>query len=150
MRGRPLLIRLMGNGLLKPKFTMLGTDIAGRVEAVGGSVTTLRVADEAFGNTSACDWGGSAECVCAPEACVAPKPARLTFGQAAAVPLAGLTAWQGLRDHRRIQCGQNVLINGASGGVGTFAVQIAKSFGTQVTGVCSTRHREMVRSLGAD
>ena len=141
------LIRLMGGGLLKPKNTRLGADIAGRVEAVGRNVKQFQPDDEVFGDIS---HGGFAEYVCAPESRLALKPANLSFEEAAAVPMAALTALQGLRDEGQIHSGQKVLINGASGGVGTFAVQIAKSFGAEVTGVCSTRNLDMVHSIGAD
>jgi len=144
--GKPLLVRLMGFGLLKPKRQIPGVDIAGQVEAVGGNVTQFRAGDEVFGSAR----GSFAEYACSRESALVSKPAAITFEQAAAVPVAGLTALQGLRDHGRIQPGQQVLINGASGGVGTFAVQIAKSFGAQVTGVCSGRNLEMVRWIGAD
>src|SRR5215203_7328825 len=149
MRAEPFLARL-ANGLLKPKNTKLGADLAGRVEAIGGNVTQLQVGDDVFGEMPLNELGTFAEYVCAPEGLLALKPARMTFEQAAAVPLAAFTALQGLRDKGQIQPGQRVLINGASGGVGTFAVQIAKSFGTEVTGVCSTRNLDMVRSIGAD
>jgi NADPH:quinone reductase-like Zn-dependent oxidoreductase len=149
MRAEPFLARL-ANGLLKPKNTKLGADVAGRVEAVGRNVTQFQAGDEVFGGLTLNELGSFAEYVCAPEELWALKPARLTFEQAAAVPLAAFTALQGLRDKGQIQPGQKVLINGASGGVGTFAVQIAKSFGTEVTGVCSTRNLDMVRSIGAD
>ena len=141
------LIRLMGGGLLKPKNTGLGADIAGRVEAVGGSVKQFQPDDEVFGEIS---HGGFAEYACAPESKLALKPANLSFEEAAAVPMAALTALQGLRDKGQIHPGQKVLINGASGGVGTFAVQIAKSFGAEVTAVCSTRNLDQARSIGAD
>ena len=145
------LVRLMGEGLLKPKRTILGADVAGRVEAVGRNVTQFQVGDDVFGCMSLNEMSSFAEYVCAHEdAALALKPANMTFEQAAAVPLAAFTALQGLRDKGQIQSGQTVLINGASGGVGTFAVQIAKSFGAEVTGVCSTRNLEMVRSIGAD
>jgi NADPH:quinone reductase-like Zn-dependent oxidoreductase len=149
MRAEPFLARL-ANGFLKPKNTKLGADVAGQVEAVGSNVTQLQVGDDVFGEMSLNELGGFAEYVCAPERLLALKPARMTFEQAAAVPLAAFTALQGLRDKGQIQPGQRVLINGASGGVGTFAVQIAKSYGTEVTGVCSTRNLDMVRSIGAD
>jgi NADPH:quinone reductase-like Zn-dependent oxidoreductase len=149
MRGTPFLARL-ANGLQKPKNTKLGADVAGRVEAVGRNVTQFQVGDDVFGCIPLHELGSLAEYVCAHEDAVALKPARMTFEQAAAVPLAAFTALQGLRDKGQIKSGQKVLINGASGGVGTFAVQIAKSFGTEVTGVCSTRNLDMVRSIGAD
>jgi NADPH:quinone reductase-like Zn-dependent oxidoreductase len=146
MRGTPFLVRFTA-GLLKPKIKILGTDIAGRVEAVGKNVKQFQQGDEVFG---VCGTGGLAEYVCVTEKNLVLKPANMTFEDAASVPIAGLTALQGLRDTGQIQPGQKVLINGASGGVGTFAVQIAKSFGAEVTGVCSTRNLEMVRSIGAD
>ena len=149
LRGDPFLLRLV-SGLLKPKNTILGADIAGRVEAVGKNVKEFQPGDEVFGDISACGWGGFAEYVCARENALVLKPACLTFEQAAAVPMAAVTALQGLRAKGQIQPGQKVLINGASGGVGTFAVQIAKSFGAEVTAVCSTRNVAMARSLGAD
>jgi NADPH:quinone reductase-like Zn-dependent oxidoreductase len=149
MRAEPFLARF-ANGLLKPKNTKLGADIAGRAEAIGSNVTQFHVGDAVFGAISITELGGFAEYVCAPEALLALKPTTLTFEQAAAVPIAAFTALQGLRDKGHIQSGQKVLVNGASGGVGTFAVQIAKSYGTEVTGVCSTRNVDMVRSIGAD
>jgi NADPH:quinone reductase-like Zn-dependent oxidoreductase len=141
------LVRLMGGGLLKPKNKIPGADIAGRVEAVGRNVTQFRPGDDVFGDIG---HGGFAEYACARENRLASKPANLSFEEAAAVPMAALTALQGLRDKGRIQPGQKVLINGASGGVGTFAVQIAKSFGAEVTAVCSTGKMDMARSIGAD
>ncbi|MFS1511557.1 NAD(P)-dependent alcohol dehydrogenase [Chengkuizengella sp. SCS-71B] len=149
MRAKPYLARL-ANGLLKPKNTRLGADIAGRVEAVGSNVTQFKVGDEVFGEKFETGLGGFAEYVSVPESALAMKPSNLSFKAAAAVPLAALTALQGLRNEGQIQSGQKVLINGASGGVGTFAVQIAKAIGTEVTGVCSTRNLDMVRSIGAD
>lgn len=146
MRGAPFLVRL-GEGLLKPNNPMLGADIAGRVEAVGSNVTQFQPGDEVFGDIF---LGGFAEYACTTEDKLALKPANLSFVEAAAAPVVAFTALQGLRDKGQIQSGQKVLINGASGGVGTFAVQIAKSFGAEVTGVCSTRNLEMVRSIGAD
>ena len=145
MRGKPLLMRLLF-GLFKPKAHGLGADLAGEVEAVGKDVTRFRLGDAVFGEGA----GAFAEYASVPERTLALKPASLTFEQAAAVPMAGLTALQSLRDGGKIQAGQKVLILGASGGVGTFAVQIAKSFGAEVTGVCSTKNVEMVRSIGAD
>ncbi len=149
LRGDPFLVRL-DSGLLKPKYKILGADIAGRVEAVGRNVKQFRPGDEVFWDISACGFGGFAEYVCARENALVLKPASMTFEEAAAMPMAAVTALQGLRDKGRIQPGQKVLINGASGGVGTFAVQIAKSFGAEVTAVCSTRNLDMVRSIGAD
>lgn len=146
MRGAPFLVRLTG-GLNRPKDPRLGADIAGVVEAVGSAVTQFRPGDEVFGEIGG---GGFAEYVCVREKSVVPKPPGLTFAQAAAIPVAGLTALQGLRDHGQIQAGHKVLVNGASGGVGTFAVQIAKAFGADVTGVCSTRNLALVGSIGAD
>jgi NADPH:quinone reductase-like Zn-dependent oxidoreductase len=142
-RGRPFLIRLI-TGLRKPKLTRAGTDVAGQVEAAGRNVTDLKPGDQVFGGCR----GAFAEYVCGQRLVM--KPENVTFEQAAAVPVAGITALQGLRDKGQLKAGQRVLINGASGGVGTFAVQIAKSFGAHVTGVCSTRNVEMVRSIGAD
>jgi len=145
MRGKPLFTRLMF-GLLKPKVHSLGADLAGEVEAVGKDVTRFRPGDAVFGEGA----GSFAEYACVPERWLAKKPANLTFEQAAAVPMAGVTALQGLRDSGKIRAGQKVLVLGASGGVGTFAVQIAKAFGAEVTGVCSTKNVEMVRKIGAD
>jgi NADPH:quinone reductase-like Zn-dependent oxidoreductase len=146
MRGLPYVMRPQA-GLRKPKNSVLGRDIAGHVEALGKDVTRFRPGDEVFANV---EKGGFAEYASVSEDSLELKPVNLTFEQAAAVPLAALTALQGLRDAAQVQPGQKVLIIGASGGVGTFAVQIAKSFGADVTGVCSTRNMEMVRSLGAD
>jgi NADPH:quinone reductase-like Zn-dependent oxidoreductase len=147
MEGTPYIMRAMGVGLLKPNEARLGVDYAGTVEAVGKNVTKFKPGDEVFGGKT----GAFAEYVCVlADRAVALKPANITFEQAASVPIAGITALQGLRDKGKIQPGQKVLINGASGGVGTFAVQIAKSFGADVTGVCSTRNLELVQSIGAD
>jgi len=147
LRSRPLLIRILsGNGLLRPKDPRLGADLAGRVEAVGRNVTQIQVGDEVFGTA----LGAFADYVCAREYRLVHKPTNLSFEAAAAVPIAALTALQGLRDQGQIQPRQQVLINGASGGVGTFAVQIAKTFGAEVTAVCSTRHVDQARSIGAD
>jgi NADPH:quinone reductase-like Zn-dependent oxidoreductase len=146
IEGTPYIMR-MGVGLRKPKNTRLGVDFAGTVEAVGKNVTQFKPGDEVFGGRT----GAFAEYVCVrADRAVAPKPANLTFEQVASVNIAGTTALQALRDKGKIQPGQKVLINGASGGVGTFAVQIAKSLGADVTGVCSTRNVDLVRSLGAD
>jgi NADPH:quinone reductase-like Zn-dependent oxidoreductase len=145
MRGKPFLVRLMV-GLRKPRDTRPGRDVAGQVEAVGRNVTQLKPGDEVFGVCR----GALAEYACAAESALVVKSDKVTFEQAAAVPVAAYTALQGLRDQGRIQPGQKVLVNGAAGGVGTFAVQIAKSFGAEVTGVCSTRNVELVSSIGAD
>ena len=144
------LVRLMGGGILKSKNTILGADIAGRVEAVGENVKQFKSGDEVFGDNSASGNGGFAEYVSVPEIAMVLKPSTLSFDQAAAVPMAAITALQGLRDQGQIQPGQKVLINGASGGVGTFALQIAKSFGAEVTAVCSSGKLDLARSLGAD
>jgi NADPH:quinone reductase-like Zn-dependent oxidoreductase len=150
LRGKPFVVRLMSGAPLKPKNTILGADVAGRVETVGGSVRQFQPGDDVFGDISACGFGAFAEYVPAPEHTLALKPTNVSFEEAAAVPMAGVVALQGLRDVGNVQPGQKVLIVGASGGNGTFAVQIAKSFGAEVTGVCSTRNLDMVRSLGAD
>lgn len=149
LRGDPFVVRFM-NGPRRPKNPILGADIAGRVEAVGRQVTRFQPGDEVFGDLSDRGFGGFAEYVSASEEAFATRPASLTFEEAAAVPSAAVTALQGLRDTGKIQPGQRVLVNGASGGVGTFAVQIAKALGAKVTGVCSTRNVDMVRSIGAD
>ena len=159
IKGVPYLVRVLF-GLPKPNDTRLGVDVAGRVEAVGRNVAQFKAGDEVFGvcisdpQASALRvWipqGTFAEYACAPESALVTKPDHITFEQAASAPVAAFTALQGLRDKGQVQPGQKVLINGAAGGVGTFAVQIAKSFGAQVTGVCSTRNVDMVRSIGAD
>jgi len=146
MTGLPYPVRLAGYGLRAPKTPVPGTDLAGVVTAVGHEVTGFQPGDEVFGTGK----GTFAEYARAPQSQLAPKPANLTFEQAAAVAVSGLTALQGLRDHGRVQPGQTVLITGASGGVGTFAVQLAKAFGAQVTGVCSTTKTDLVQSIGAD
>ena len=138
------------SGLFKPKSTLIGADIAGRVEAVGNNIKHFKPGDEVFGDLASFGGGGFAEYVAAPENAFVLKPSNLSFEEAAAVPMAAITALQGLRDEGKIQAGQKVLINGASGGVGTFAVQIAKFYGAEVTAVCSTRNLELARSLGAD
>ena len=148
LRGTPFPFRLVA-GLRIPKFKIIGTDVAGHVEAVGRKVTRFRRGDEVFGELSRCGFGAYAEFAVAPEKALALKPANLSFEEAATLPTAGCTALQGLRKGR-IQRARRVLINGASGGVGTFAVQIAKTFGAEVTAVCSTRHVDVVRSIGAD
>ena len=147
LRGTPLYTRIWG--LLKPKNQILGSDIAGRVEAVGGKVKQFQQGDAVFGDILEW-WGGFAEYVCAPEGALMIKPASMTFEAAAAVPQGALVALQGLRDKGEIQPGQKVLINGAGGGAGTFAVQIARLFGAEVTGVDSTNKLDMLRSIGAD
>lgn len=144
-RGTPFVIRLF-TGLRRPKEIRFGRDVAGEVEAIGRNVTRFKPGDAVFGSCR----GACAEYACAAESALAPKPPNVTFEQAAGVPVVGYTALQGLRDKGRIGSGQRVLINGASGGVGTFAVQVAKSFGADVTGVCSTRNVDLVRTLGAD
>jgi NADPH:quinone reductase-like Zn-dependent oxidoreductase len=145
MRGTPYGVRIVA-GLAKPKVTKLGADVAGQVEAIGRNTMQFKPGDQVFGICK----GAFAEYVCAPESALVMKPGNVTFEQAACVPIAGFTALQGLRNKGRVQPGQTVLVNGASGGVGTFAVQIAKSFGADVTGVCSARNVDMVRSIGAD
>src|SRR2546425_1737729 len=146
IRGSPFLLRLAGSGLSRPKNPVPGLDVAGVVEAVGKNATQLRPGEEVFGSCR----GAYAEYARVAKKHLLPKPQNLTFEQAAAVPLAATTALQGLRDQANVQAGQTVLVIGASGGVGTFAVQIAKALGAEVTGVCSTRNVEMVRSIGAD
>jgi NADPH:quinone reductase-like Zn-dependent oxidoreductase len=145
MKGKPHSFRILF-GLRKPRLTRPGVDVAGQVEAVGVNVKQFKPGDAVFGMCK----GAFAEYVCTSESKLVMKPDNVTFEQAASVPVAAFTALQGLRDKGHIQAGQKVLINGAAGGVGTFAVQIAKSLGTEVTGVCSTRNLEMVRSIGAD
>ena len=148
VRGKPVFFRFWG--LFKPKYQIPGADIAGRVEAVGDKVTLLQPGDEVFGDLCACGWGGFAEYVCVPENVLAMKPAGMTYEQAAAIPQAAVMAIQGIRDYGRVKPEQTVLINGAGGGVGTFALQMAKYFGAEVTGVDSTRKLETMRSIGAD
>ncbi len=149
LRADPWLVRLMF-GLFKPKVNILGSDIAGRVEAVGDKITRFKPGDAVFGDISNVGFGAFAEYAVAPEKVLAMKPEKLSFEEAATVPAAAVTALQALRDHGKIAAGDKVLINGASGGVGSFAVQIAKLFGAEVTGVCSTRNVERVAALGAD
>ena len=148
--GKPFLVRLMGYGLFSPKYATPGTDIAGIVEAVGGAVTRFQSGDEVFADVSECGFGAFAEFAAVPETDLALKPANISFEEAAAVPQAAVVALQGLRDKGQIQTGDKVLVNGASGGVGTFAIQIAKSFGAEVTGVCSAKNLDLLRSIGAD
>ena len=150
LHARPFINR-MAFGLFKPtKLKTLGIDIAGRIESVGKEVTGLQVGDEVYGDLSACGWGGFAEYVAVPETAVALKPFAISFEQAAAIPQAGLLALQGLVDKGKVCSGQTILINGASGGSGSLAVQIAKTFDVEITGVCSTEKIEFVRALGAD
>lgn len=148
LKGTPLLNRI--GGIFKPKHPILGCDIAGRVEAVGGKVKGFQPGDEVLGDISRCGWGGFAEYVCARENALVHKPAGMSFEDAAALPQAGVLALQGLRYKGRIQPGNKVLINGAGGGVGTFAIQMAKMFGSEVTGVDSAHKLDLMRSLGAD
>ena len=147
MTGEPYLVRAMGFGLRKPKVAVRGRDVAGVVEAVGGRVTRFRPGDEVYGT---CESGSFAEYAAAPEARLAAKPGNVSFEQAATVPISGVTALQAVRDCGRLQPGEQVMVIGAAGGVGSFAVQIAKAFGARVTGVCSTSKADLVRSLGAD
>ncbi len=148
LRGKPWLIRL--GGLRRPMHRILGSDIAGRVEAVGRNVKEFQPGDEVFGDISRSGWGGFAEYVCAPESALVAKPASLAFEEAAAVPQTAVMALQGLRQYGNIQTGQKVLINGAGGGVGSFAVQMVRSFGAEVTGVDSAMKLDMMASIGAD
>lgn len=150
MRGTPVIIHLIYGGLRQPKVKILGFDVAGRVEAVGQAVTQFKPGDAVFGDLSECGFGAFAEYACATESSLVLKPDMISFEEAAAVPGAGLAALQGLRDCGHLQPGQKVLINGASGGVGSFAVQIAKAFGAEVTAVCSTQKIDKVKLLGAD
>jgi NADPH:quinone reductase-like Zn-dependent oxidoreductase len=149
MRGKPVFSRA-SLGLLRPKHEILGVDIAGQVEAVGGGVTQFKPGDEVYANLLDHGYGGFAEYVSVPVDVMSVKPANLSFEAAAAVPMAAVTALQGFRHHGEIPPEQKVLINGGSGGIGTFAVQIAKSYGAEVTGVTSTRNIDLLRSLGAD
>ncbi|NUO19382.1 NAD(P)-dependent alcohol dehydrogenase [bacterium] len=149
LRADPFLVRFM-MGFTKPKINILGGDVAGTVEAIGRNVREFKVGDEVFGDVFDENLGGFAEYKCAREKYLVAKPKNLSFEEAAAVPLASVTAYYGLRDVAKVQPGQKVLVNGAAGGVGTFAVQIAKALGAEVTAVCSTRNLEQSRSLGAD
>jgi NADPH:quinone reductase-like Zn-dependent oxidoreductase len=149
LSGQPALLRF-SSGLRGPKRPILGADIAGRVTAVGSHVTQFRPGDAVYGDLAGCGLGGFAEYVCAREDALALKPARITFEQAAAVPMAAVTALQGLRAAGPVTAGQDVIIHGASGGVGAFALQLAKAFGAKVTAVCSTRNVELARTMGAD
>ncbi|MGO8950337.1 MAG: NAD(P)-dependent alcohol dehydrogenase [Ktedonobacterales bacterium] len=147
--GKPVLARLFF-GLQKPRHAIPGADLAGRVEAVGRQVTQFKPGDEVFGDLFSCGLGAFAEYVAAPEDALALKPAKVTFEAAAAVPMAAVTALQGLRNTGHLQAGERVLVQGASGGVGTFAIQLAKAFGADVTAVCGTRNVDIARSIGAD
>ncbi len=149
LHGRPWVVRLAGYGIVRPKIQILGGDLAGVVERVGKNVTRFAVGDEVFGDVNFGGWGSFAQYVCADEDALVPKPANVSFENAAAAPMAGITALQALRNGR-IQSGDRVLVNGASGGVGTFAVQMAKALGAEVTGVCSTRNVDQARRIGAD
>lgn len=149
LAGKPFLVRLMGYGLFKPKHIILGSDIAGRVEAVGHGVTAFKVGDAVYGDLSNYGMGGFAEYVAVTQDALAPMPAGLTFEEAAALPLAGITALQALRDKAQVRAGERVAINGASGGVGTFAVQIARAMGAEVTAIASAGKLAMLRELGA-
>jgi len=151
MRAQPFFVRFMGMGLFRPKQQIPGIDMAGIVEAIGKNVTQFKEGDEVYGDIESASSGAYAEYVCVPESgSIVIKPSNMTFEQAAAVPVAGITALQALKDHGQIQAGEKVLVNGASGGVGTFTVMIAKAFGAEVTGVCSARNCSIVRSCGAD
>jgi NADPH:quinone reductase-like Zn-dependent oxidoreductase len=149
LKGEPFLARF-AFGLFKPKFMIPGGDLAGTVEAVGIDVKQFKAGDEVFGDLATSGWGAFAEYAAVPERALAIKPSNITFEEAAAVPMAGVTALQALRDKALIKSGQKVLIHGASGGVGLFAVQLAKSFGAEVTALCSTRNIDIVKSIGAD
>jgi NADPH:quinone reductase-like Zn-dependent oxidoreductase len=150
MRGSPFLIRFMFGGILQPKIKILGTDVAGTVESVGKDVTQFQPGDQVYGDLSECGFGAFAEYVGVPAAALALKPTNSSFEEAATIPVSALAALQGLRDVGQLQPGHKVLINGASGGVGSFAVQIARAFGAEVTALCSTKKMEMVRSIGAN
>lgn len=149
LKGEPFLARF-AFGLFKPKYSIPGGDISGQVVSIGKDVKQFQPGEMVFGDLSGCGWGGFAEYVCVPESAIAIKPNNLSFEEAAAVPMAGVTALQALKEKGNTQPGQKVLIYGASGGVGTFAVQIAKSLGAEVTGVCSSRNVDILRSIGAD
>jgi len=149
LRGEPFIVRLMGYGVFKPKHSILGSDLAGHVEAIGSGVTVFKPGDAVYGDLSNYAMGGFAEYVAVPQAALAPMPATLNFEEAAAMPLAGITALQAVRDKAQVQAGMRVAINGASGGVGTFAVQIAQSMGAEVTAIAGASKLEMLRELGA-
>ena len=149
LTGKPYIYRLFF-GLFKPKYKIIGSDVAGIVEAVGKNVKQFKPGDEVFGDLCQCGWGGFAEYVCARENAIALKPESMTFEEAASIPQAAIMALQGIRDKRKIQSGQKVLINGSGGGVGTFAIQMAKAYGAEVTGVDNNAKLDMMRSIGAD
>ncbi|MCF2971091.1 NAD(P)-dependent alcohol dehydrogenase [Synechococcus sp. Nb3U1] len=150
MRGDPFLLRFIYGGIRRPKITILGSDVAGEVEAVGQAVSQFKPGDPVFGDLTECGFGAFAEYVSVPESALVLKPENLTFEEAATVPVSGLSALQGLRDVGQLRAGERVLVRGAAGGVGSFAVQIAKALGAEVTGVCSPHKKEGVRKLGAD
>lgn len=150
VRGKPFMLRLMDQAPFRPKHPILGADISGVVESVGKHVRQFASGDQVYGDLSTSGWGGFAEYAVAPKDVIALKPANLNYEEAAAVPQAGMVALQGLRDAGKLKAGESVLINGASGGIGTFAVQIAKAMGAEVTAVCSTKNLEFVWSIGAD
>jgi NADPH:quinone reductase-like Zn-dependent oxidoreductase len=150
LRGKPFIVRLAGGGIMKPKLPVLGADVAGIVESVGQKVKQFKRGDAVFGDLSAARWGGFAEFVSAPENLLTFKPPNVSFEQAAALPQAGVMAWQGIHDFRKLQNGQKVLINGAAGGVGTYAVQLAKMLGAEVTAVDRGDKLEILKLLGAD
>ncbi len=150
LRGKPFIVRLVGGGISKPKKKIIGCDVAGQIESVGRNVSRFKAGDEVFGDLSAGNWGGLAEYVCASENALVVKPPLLSFEQAAAIPQAGVMALQGIRDYGQVKSGQKVLINGAGGGVGTFAIQLAKYYRAEVTAVDSSIKLEMMQSLGAD
>lgn len=150
LRGKPFIVRLVGGGISKPKINILGCDIAGTVEAIGKKVTQFKVGDEVFGDLSGGNWGGFADYVCARENELTLKPTGITFEQAASLPQAAVMALQGIRDHGKVKSGQKVLINGAGGGIGSFAIQMAKQSGAEITGVDSAQKFDLMRSLGAE
>ncbi len=150
LRGEPFIVRLAGGGIKKPIKKILGCDVAGQVETVGNKVKNIKVGDAVFGDISQSGWGAFAEYVCAPETALMPKPIGMTFEEAAALPQAGVMALQGIQDYGRVTNGQKVLINGAGGGVGTFAIQLAKMYGAEVTAVDHTNKLDKMQSLGTD
>ncbi|NJN42690.1 MAG: NAD(P)-dependent alcohol dehydrogenase [Flammeovirgaceae bacterium] len=150
LRGEPFIVRLAGGGLFKPKKKIIGCDVAGTVEKVGKKVTKFKAGDAVLGDLSGGGWGAFAEYVCAPENSLTRKPDGMTFEQASSLPQAGVMALQGVRDYGKVEAGQKVLINGAGGGVGTLAIQMAKMYGAEVTGVDKTNKLEIMQQLGAD